>query len=186
MLHTGHRLSKDIDVFIDDPQFVTFLSPRLAGETIWQCTAYTESANHLRLVYPEGEIDFIVADNITGLPPERKIIQAGDAELDSSATIIDVEHPAEIALKKLAYRGAMLKVRDVFDIAVVDAEFSSALRGELHHVAALKPAILARLAAIPEDFLSRELDALDIASRWRNVAANCLAHMRTIADSIPE
>lgn len=61
MICAGHRLSKDIDAFIDDPQYLTFLSPRLAGEAIWACNAYQESANHLRLVYPEGEIDFIVA-----------------------------------------------------------------------------------------------------------------------------
>src|SRR3974377_289039 len=53
MIHARHRLSKDIDVFIDDPQYLSFLSPRLAGEGIWECKAYEESANHLRLVYSE-------------------------------------------------------------------------------------------------------------------------------------
>ncbi len=61
MLHAGHRLSKDIDAFITDPQHLTFLSPRLAGEDTWACDTYAEEANHLKLVYPEGEIDFIVA-----------------------------------------------------------------------------------------------------------------------------
>jgi hypothetical protein len=39
MICAGHRLSKDIDAFIDDPQYLTFLSPRLAGEAIWACNA---------------------------------------------------------------------------------------------------------------------------------------------------
>jgi hypothetical protein len=42
MLHTGHRLSKDIDAFIDDPQYLTILSPRLGGEGVWECAAFEE------------------------------------------------------------------------------------------------------------------------------------------------
>lgn len=67
MVHTGHRLSKDIDAFIDDPQYLSILSPRLGGEGIWDHQAYDEAANYLKL-YPEGEIDFIVASYITNVP----------------------------------------------------------------------------------------------------------------------
>jgi hypothetical protein len=35
-----HRISKDIDVFITDPQYLGFLSPRLGGESVWTCEAY--------------------------------------------------------------------------------------------------------------------------------------------------
>ena len=74
MLHTRHRLSKDIDAFITDPQYLPILSPRLGGEDIWSCETYSEAANHLKLVYPEGEIDFIVAAPITGLASEAVTI----------------------------------------------------------------------------------------------------------------
>jgi hypothetical protein len=37
MIHSAHRLSKDIDAFIDDPQYLTLLSPRLGDEDIWSC-----------------------------------------------------------------------------------------------------------------------------------------------------
>ncbi len=74
MLHTGHRLSKDIDAFIDDPQYLGSLSPEKGAEGIWGCDAFTQAANHLKLVYSEGEIDFIVAPAITDLPVERKSI----------------------------------------------------------------------------------------------------------------
>ena len=69
MLHAGHRLSKDIDAFITDPQYLSILSPRLEGEDIWACDTYAEAANHLKLVHPEGEIDFIVATSVTDLVP---------------------------------------------------------------------------------------------------------------------
>lgn len=56
MLHAGHRLSKDIDAFISDPQYLPILSPRLGGEDIWACDTFSEAANHLKPVYPEGEL----------------------------------------------------------------------------------------------------------------------------------
>ena len=79
MIHLGHRLSKDIDAFIDDPQYLSLLSPRLAGESVWGCEAYEEASNHLKLTYPEGEIDFIVATSITDIAVERKTVDAGDS-----------------------------------------------------------------------------------------------------------
>lgn len=133
MLHTGHRLSKDIDAFITDLQYLSILSPRLAGEDIWACETYTEAANHLKLVYPEGEIDFIVAAPITDLSSEDVTIP--DEQAGRSVQIA-VEHPVEIALKKLVYRAGSLKVRDIFDIAVVDSLHDDLLRANLHHARA--------------------------------------------------
>jgi hypothetical protein len=78
MIHAAHRISKDVDVFIDDPQYLSFLSPRLGGEGIWGCKTYDESAHHLKLVFPEGEIDFIVAASVTGFPATRKLIDVSD------------------------------------------------------------------------------------------------------------
>lgn len=133
MLHTGHRLSKDIDAFITDLQYLSILSPRLAGEDIWACETYDEAANHLKLVYPEGEIDFIVAAPITDLSSEDVTIP--DEQAGRSVQIA-VEHPVEIALKKLVYRAGSLKVRDIFDIAVVDSLHDDLLRANLHHARA--------------------------------------------------
>jgi hypothetical protein len=91
MINIGHRISKDIDVFISDPQYVLFLSPRLAGESIWAADTYDESPNHLKLVFPEGEIDFIVATPITNLPAERKMIDMSAIGIGDSQSV-DVEH----------------------------------------------------------------------------------------------
>jgi nucleotidyltransferase AbiEii toxin of type IV toxin-antitoxin system len=179
MIRTGHRISKDIDAFIDDPQYLSFLSPRLAGEDVWACEAYEESANHLRLIFPEGEIDFIVAAAITNLASEPKRIVVNQPEV-SSGYDIQVEHPVEISIKKLAYRGSMLKVRDIFDISVVDALYGDLLRANLHYVAHLKPAILARLDGIPEDYLHLELAELDISENWRVSAMSSRHRVREL------
>jgi hypothetical protein len=183
MVHIGHRISKDIDAFIDDPQYLTLLSPRLSGEDAWACEAYEEAAHYLKLVFPEGEIDFIVAAMITGLPTEQKTIDLG-AAIPGLLLAIDVEHPVEIALKKLSYRGPMLKVRDVFDIAAVDTTFPQLLRENLSRVASLKPGILARLEGISEDFLRLELDELDITEGWRTEADGCLRRVLDVIKTI--
>ncbi|MDX8528599.1 nucleotidyl transferase AbiEii/AbiGii toxin family protein [Mesorhizobium sp. MSK_1335] len=185
MVHTGHRLSKDIDAFIDDPQYLSILSPRLGGEGIWDHQAYDEAANYLKLIYPEGEIDFIVASYITDVPTGRTIIDPTELSQRLSHSI-EIEHPVEIALKKLNYRGTLLKVRDIFDIAVVDHLFPDVLQDNLRFVSHLKAAIGTRLINLQEDYVRNELGELNIAEEWRPIADVCLDRMREIAEAIPE
>ena len=64
---------------------------------------------------------------------------------------IAVEHPVEIALKKLVYRAGGLKVRDIFDIAVVDSLHHDLLSANLDHASDVKKDVLNRLANLPED-----------------------------------
>ena len=175
MLHAGHRLSKDIDIFIQDPQYLSFLSPRLGGEDIWNCDTFQEAAQHLKLVFPEGEIDFIAAAPITSVPSETKSVDIGRR----GSHLVDVEHPVEIALKKLIYRGRMLKVRDVFDIAVVDHYFPELLRSNLGHVMD-KAGILARLNGISENFFRLELNELDISQSWQREGDTSLSRVKAI------
>jgi hypothetical protein len=184
MIRIRHRSSKDIDAFIDDPQYLSLLSPRLAGESVWSCDAYDESAHHLKLVFPEGEIDFIVAAKVTELASSFETIDVSGISAGVSHKI-EIEHPVETAMKKFAYRGPMLKIRDMVDIAVVDALFPGLLRANLHHVAHLKTAILARLDNVSEEYLRLELDELDISDGWRRNASSCHHHVREIIAGIP-
>jgi len=183
MLHAAHRVSKDIDAFLADPQYLSILSPRLGGEDAWACEAYTEAANHLKLVYPEGEIDFIAAAPITDLASEATAIPE---EQGLAAAQIDVEHPVEIALKKLVYRAGWLKVRDIFDIAVVDSIDRGLLRANLHRASGVKRNILKRLASLSEDYCRQELAELDIQDDWQHLAGACVARTRKIVESIPD
>ena len=183
MLHTGHRLSKDIDAFITDPQYLPVLSPRLGGEDIWACDTYAEAANHLKLVYPEGEIDFIVAAPITDLASETMTI--ANEQGDQSVRIV-VEHPVEIALKKLVYRAGLLKVRDIFDIAVVDTLRHDLLGANLHRASGVKKDILDRLKNLSEDYCRQELAELDIQEEWKRIADDCLVRTKAVIESIPD
>jgi len=132
-------------------------------------------------VYSEGEIDFIVAAPITDVADESMTIPKEQGSIQ-----IEVEHPVEIALKKLVYRGASLKVRDIFDIAVVDFLHDSLLHENLHHATRVKKDTLKRLAALSEDYCRQELAELDIQDEWKPMADTCLTQTRKIVESIPD
>jgi hypothetical protein len=78
----------------------------------------------------------------------------------------------------LYYRGNTLKVRDIFDIAVVDMLFPKMLRANLYRVTHLRSDILARLSGISEQFLRAELDELAISEGWRERAGGCVGRVR--------
>ena len=177
MIHANHRLSKDVDAFIDDPQYLPYISPRLVSEEIWGCDAYDETAHYLKLVYPEGEIDFIVASKFTSIPDLVKTID-GD--------MISIEHPVETAIKKLHYRGAQLKVRDIFDIAVVDCLAPELLAENLPLIAGKKAAIQARLAAIKLGYAKAELAELAIQEPWQGLADTCFQRVKQLIEQIQE
>jgi len=104
MLELGHRVSRDIDLFLRDPQWIGFLSPRLNEKVGGLVQGYEEDATFLKLTFSEGEIDFIVRMSLMGLPPEF-----------SEKSLFPLEPVEEVLAKKLFYRGAFLTPRDLFD-----------------------------------------------------------------------
>jgi hypothetical protein len=142
MVHANHRLSKDIDAFIYDPQYLGIMSPKITE--VWSCRTWDETAHYLKLIYAEGEIDFIVSGPLSGLGTNTYEIDLTDLPAARKVSI-QVEHPAEIALKKMHYRPTMLKPRDIFDIAVVDSIDHDALVENLNVVSDKKSALTKRL-----------------------------------------
>jgi hypothetical protein len=114
MLRYAHRLSRDIDIFINDVQYLSYLSPRL-NETLDDPANYSETANVLRLFYAEGEIDFLaVAPVIPPLEPES--FPLGDVE---ARNVIPAMPDIEIIAQKLFYRAWAFTGRDLYDFATV-------------------------------------------------------------------
>lgn len=142
-----HRVSKDIDLFIPDPQLLGFLSPRLNAAAEALTSDYVEQANFLKLYFPEGEIDFVVSGHLTADPILVEPI-AGRA--------VRVEASAEIIAKKVWHRGATFTARDVFDFALVAQREPEALRPLRDILAAQRRVLLDRLTsreeALREDF----------------------------------
>lgn len=114
----NHRLSKDIDIFVHDPQFLSYISPRANGALESKIVDFIEQYNYTKIYLPEGEIDFILAKQISTYRPILKII---------SDRKIFVEHPVEIIAKKIHYRASEFTSRDLFDLAVVYSKIPTSL-----------------------------------------------------------
>lgn len=182
MLHANHRLSKDIDAFIDDPQCLGTMSPKVTE--VWNCRTWDETAHYLKLIYAEGEIDFIVSGPLSGLSTDTCEIDLTGLPAARKVSI-QVEHPAEIALKKMHYRPRMLKARDIFDIAVADSVNHDALVGNLGAISDMKSALIKRLDNVDRKFLQAELAELDIQAGWDDQKRNCLDTTRSLVKQIP-
>jgi len=110
MMEYRHRLSKDIDIFLPDPQLLGYFSPRLNNVIDADVEHYNEQAGYIKLIYEDGEIDFIVAKPL--LHKTCKILSMFDTD-------IPCEHPLEIIAKKIVYRSERFAIRDFFDLATV-------------------------------------------------------------------
>ncbi|MGH8512903.1 MAG: nucleotidyl transferase AbiEii/AbiGii toxin family protein [Gammaproteobacteria bacterium] len=112
MLHCEHRRSKDIDIFLRDPQYLTALSPRLNDHTEALTGRYLEQSNFLKLIFDGGEVDFIIAPSLTIEPYTITTVLGTE-------TKTRMETPVEIVAKKVYFRPDEFAVRDVFDFAFV-------------------------------------------------------------------
>ena len=120
MLRYQHRISKDIDIFVPDPQYLGFASPRLSDVAAEITTDYIEdSSSYIKLIRPEGEIDFVASPNLT---------HPGYEEWQIKSTQIKVETGAEIVAKKLWHRGDRATARDLFDLSLVIEKEEAALQ----------------------------------------------------------
>jgi hypothetical protein len=182
MLHSDHRLSKDIDAFIDDPQYLGIMSPDVTD--VWDCRTWDKAAHYLKLEFAEGEIDFIVSNPLSDLTTTFHEVDLTDLPAKRKVAI-EIEHPAEIALKKMHYRPTTLKSRDIFDIAVADSIDHEALVGNLNEISDKKSALLKRLGGIDRKFLQSELAELDIQKGWNDQKKTCLETVRSLVELIP-
>lgn len=111
MFRHRHRLSKDIDIFVPDPQYLGFVTPRLNDVAASMTAEYVEQPGAwVKLQFEEGEVDFVASPNLLGDAWERW-------EIEGRA--IRVETSAEIIAKKMFHRGDRVTARDLFDLALV-------------------------------------------------------------------
>lgn len=119
MLQIDHRESHDIDLFLDDPQFLPFLNPETQGYALLRLPDSYESDGTvaLKLAYAgAGEIDFICCADILDQPAQPHEVRERKVALET---------PAEIVAKKVWYRGASFQPRDMFDLAAVAEHYGA-------------------------------------------------------------
>jgi len=118
MFYFEHRLSYDVDIFIQDPQYFAFLSPKWYIDDAPDIQDdYLELAHQISLTTTRSvKIDFLLTPYMTDVPPILTCISGIECR---------VEPVVEIIAKKLRYRLKDLRARDIFDVAVaVDRDAS--------------------------------------------------------------
>jgi hypothetical protein len=113
----GHRVSYDIDAFLDSARTIQRLVPiknMVTRLICWneetQRPDYQYRGHHLKLIVRGvGEIDFL------GASP---LLEDATTPFPFEGRIISRERPAEVIAKKIYHRGSTFKSRDVFDLAL--------------------------------------------------------------------
>ena len=113
MVHIGHRTSHDVDIFIDNAQYIPLLNPVTQEYplTVVPSGYDTDGSSSLKVVFNGiGEVDFISCHDITDRPSYRREVSGHN---------VLIETPAEVLAKKIYYRGKRITGRDIFDIVAV-------------------------------------------------------------------
>ncbi|MGO4712107.1 nucleotidyl transferase AbiEii/AbiGii toxin family protein [Bradyrhizobium sp. 2TAF24] len=178
MLQLDHRDSQDIDIFLPDAQLLSFLDPRLHDFQfeIAPSDYGGDGSKFLKLAFAGiGEIDFIVGQAVTAKPTMTQTVKGED---------IALETVAEIIAKKICYRGATIKPRDIFDIAVAAQHDRSAIVGALRDHPDGVAKTLRAMERLKPDFVNAAIAALSIKDRFKPVASTALADAREVLTSV--
>ena len=118
----SHRISYDVDIFLDSSTVLKNLAPNINPATKSLCDTWQWPGKHLKLILRDvGGIVFMNAPSYTDNPTYH-------LRLDDR--FIPAERSAEIATKKLVYRASTYTARDTFDLAAIYLYDRSAL-GEI-------------------------------------------------------
>ena len=151
MFRYHHRLSKDIDIFVPDPQYLGFVTPRLSDTAADMTQDYTEQpGTFVKLQFEEGEVDFVAAPNL--------LTDAWET-WDIGGRSVKVETAAEIIAKKMYHRGDRATARDLFDFALVIEREPQQLQGATPFLLRHREAFLSQIRQ-PHAGLRSAFDAI--------------------------
>lgn len=173
MLRERHRRSKDVDIFVPDPQYLGCFSPRLNDLAESITSDYVEAAQYLKLILPQGEIDFVASTNLTAQPFEVWTILR---------RAVRVETPAEIVAKKLWHRGHQATARDLFDLCLVVERHGPALREAAPFLLRHRDAFVSQLQN-RSAVLQAQFDAIDTWT-YRPTFDEAVARVTQFLDSL--
>ncbi|MER8523372.1 nucleotidyl transferase AbiEii/AbiGii toxin family protein [Mesorhizobium sp. M1076] len=178
MIHINHRESHDVDIFLDDPQLLGFIDPsksQLSFST--GPAAYDGDGTRFQKFAFEGlgEIDFIVAGALTGTPFEKREVEGRSVWLETIP---------EIIAKKVYYRGAEARPRDIFDIAAAARSHRAGVVGALRAFPDRVARTRERLAELNPEFVRRTIAQLMIMPDYEEMAADSLATATALLEEV--
>ncbi len=177
MMRYRHRLSKDIDLFMHDAQWLGLLTPRLNDRAAALTRDYSEQANSLKLAFADGDVDFIVAGDVTGVRPS--------ATLDFDGRQIALESSEEILAKKLYFRAALLKPRDVFDLVATHRIEPEAARRAIAAAAPRRAVQIRRLKALEQLSLADVEKDISWLPGFSDLTSTMLASALALIEAAP-
>ncbi|MER9255404.1 nucleotidyl transferase AbiEii/AbiGii toxin family protein [Mesorhizobium sp. M0598] len=178
MIQINHRESHDVDIFLDDPQLLGFIDPsksQLSFST--GPAAYDSDGTRFQKFAFEGlgEIDFIVAGALTGTPFEKREVEGRSVWLETIP---------EIIAKKVYYRGAEARPRDIFDIAAAARSHRAGVVGALRAFPDRVARTRERLAELNPEFVRRTIAQLMIMPDYQEMAADSLAVATALLEEV--
>ena len=170
MLQIHHRESHDIDLFLEDPQLLPYVTAAVAElEFDIGAPSYNgDGTGHLKISFEGvGEIDFIVTGHI--LDP-----YAGTTEILNRA--VELETIPEIIAKKVRFRGASIQPRDVFDIAAAsNAGHEESIREALSEIPDYRDTAADRLDSLKADYVNSLIQQLMLKPDFEPIAAKAIS-----------
>ncbi|SAI49258.1 Nucleotidyl transferase of uncharacterised function (DUF1814) [Bordetella ansorpii] len=151
MFRHDHRASKDIDIFVADPQYLGYLTPRLSDKAAERTSDYLEDHGSLKLYFAEGEVDFVASPNL---------LEDAWEWWDIDGRRVRVERSAEIVAKKMYHRGHSATARDLYDLALVIEREPDELRLAGSFLTRHRDVFLEKVLH-PSDRLRAQFEAID-------------------------
>jgi hypothetical protein len=174
MLQIGHRESHDIDIFLSDAQQLGFLNPdkRDFQFEILPSDYNGDGASYLKLAFESiGEIDFIVGHAMTATPTVRRTIEGRSVILETVP---------EIIVKKIYYRGASIKPRDIFDIAAGAEQHEGEIVMALGDYKAEVTKALRTMSKLNPTFVAASIASLAIKDEYSKVASTAFQRAKEV------
>ncbi|MDF3809052.1 MULTISPECIES: nucleotidyl transferase AbiEii/AbiGii toxin family protein [Rhodopseudomonas] len=186
-----HRISYDVDIFLDSSAALKNLAPNINPVTKSLCDTWNWPGKYLKLILRDvGEIDFLTAPSYIDHPTYA--LRFGDR-------VIRAERSAEIATKKLKYRASRFAPRDAYDLAAIYLHDHDALR-EVAQCPAISEAVIAaardRLNHAKHDYQAEMRKVINPTARGEEfidrsceIALDALAELKTLVpkdDNAPD
>jgi Nucleotidyl transferase AbiEii toxin, Type IV TA system len=177
MLQIDHRESHDVDIFLPDAQFLSFLDPQKRDfDFEIRPSDYTgDGTGFLKLGFEFGEIDFIVAASLTSSPTTEATVEG---------EVVLLETIPEVIAKKVYHRGTSIMPRDIFDIAAGGEKHAESIIKELASYPDSVAGALAAIDKLKPDFVTASIEQLLIKDAYKAVAKTALDKTKELLKAV--
>ena len=177
MLQIDHRISNDVDIFLPDPQFLSFLDPQKHDFDfeVRPADYNGDGTRSLKLGFEFGQIDFIVAPPLTSSPTTQATVEG---------EMVLLETIPEIIAKKIYHRGNSIAPRDIFDIAAGGEKHAESMIRELASYRDSVESTLAAIEKLKPDFVSAAINQLSIKERYKPIANAALEKTKDLLRAV--